>query len=363
MSKHHKIALIYLASIAVLLGGCLSRSSATAMPATTPVRVNPSTPTATATHVITATATPAATTTRAVPPTATPSPTTTPDPTAPHTPSLPLAPTGSGYREGFTDQGQPFRGDPAAPVVFEEFSSYQCGFCAKYFRESFAQVIADYVETGQVLYVYRDFPLPSQLQSSLAAEAANCAGSTGDGSTYWAMHDLLFARQAQWSGRGNADAIFKGYAQELGLDKAAFGQCLDEGATRALIETDVAEASVRGVRGTPTFLIDGQPLVGAQPYSIIAASIDAAIDAALAEGTKEGTTLQLAPASALASDLRQLPQNVQEAYRFALANPDVLEVIPCYCGCGQMGHENNRMCYVQSEGADGRVVFDRHAVT
>jgi protein-disulfide isomerase len=188
---------------------------------------------------------------------------------------------GSGYQEGFTDRGQPFKGDLTAPVVMEEFSGYQCGFCARYFRESFPQIMENYVETGQVLYVYRDFPLPSQVQSSVAAEAANCAGRAGDGSTYWAMHDLLFGRQAEWSGRGDADAIFSGYAQELGLDGAAFDQCLDSGATRGLVQADVAAGYAQGVRGTPTFLIDGQPVVGAQPYSVIAASIDAALAAAI----------------------------------------------------------------------------------
>ena len=183
----------------------------------------------------------------------------------------------SGYQEGFTEQGDPFRGDPAAPVVIEEFSSYQCPFCGKFFRESYAQVMANYVETGQVLYIFRDFPLPSQPQSPLAAEAANCAGQIGGGSAYWAMHDRLFEHQAEWSGKGNADAIFKGYAAELGLEAAAFDECLDSGATRAQVQADVAEGSARGVRGTPTFFINGRPLVGAQPYAVIAQAIDAAL--------------------------------------------------------------------------------------
>jgi predicted DsbA family dithiol-disulfide isomerase len=245
----------------------------------------------------------------------------------------------------------------------EEFSSYQCGFCAKYFRESFGQVMENYVETGQVLYIFRDFPLPGQPQSLLAAEAANCAGKTGDGGTYWAMHDVLFARQAEWSGRANAEAIFAGYAAEIGLDEAAFDECIDSGATRNLADVDVAEALARGVRGTPTFFVGGQLLVGAQPYAIIAASIDAALDAAVAERTQVGAEIELAAASALVPDLQDLPQHVQTAYRFALANPDVLEVIPCYCGCNQIGHRNNRMCYVESETADGQIVFDGHAVT
>lgn len=74
-----------------------------------------------------------------------------------------------------------------------------------------------------------------------------------------------------------------------------------------------------------------------------------------------GTAIKLAPASDLPSDLRQLPLEYQEAYRFAMANSDVLEKIPCYCGCGSVGHMNNYMCYVQSETADGRVVLDYHA--
>ncbi len=72
--------------------------------------------------------------------------------------------------------------------------------------------------------------------------------------------------------------------------------------------------------------------------------------------------IQLAPASQLSERVRGAPPVVQEAYRFAIANPEILAKLPCYCGCNQVGHENNRMCYVQSETADGQVVFDSHAL-
>ena len=75
------------------------------------------------------------------------------------------------------------------------------------------------------------------------------------------------------------------------------------------------------------------------------------------------TALKLAPVSALSPSLRRLPTRVQEAYRFALANPEVLSKIPCYCGCDASGHKSNRMCYIRSESADGRVVFDDHGST
>ena len=74
-----------------------------------------------------------------------------------------------------------------------------------------------------------------------------------------------------------------------------------------------------------------------------------------------GSGIELAPASDLTPALRRLPPDVQRAYRFALANRDVLEKIPCYCGCGNIGHTDNYACYVRSVGDDGRVIFDHHA--
>jgi protein-disulfide isomerase len=203
------------------------------------------------------------------------------------------------YQEGFTAQGDPFRGSLDAPVLVEEFSSYQCPFCAKYFRESYPQLVAEYVETGQVLYIFRDFPLPGHPQSRLAAEAANCAGQLGGGSALWAMHDRLFEGQGEWSGKIAAGKVFKGYADEQGLDTADFGECLDSGATRAQIDADASEGSARGVRGTPTFFINGRPLVGAQPYEIIAQFVDAALageTAAAAEPPPAPTPAHIAPA-------------------------------------------------------------------
>jgi hypothetical protein len=73
------------------------------------------------------------------------------------------------------------------------------------------------------------------------------------------------------------------------------------------------------------------------------------------------STLKLAPVSALSTDVLRLPQEIQEAYRFALANPDILDKIPCYCGCSRINHASNLSCYIQSQTADGQVVFDSHA--
>jgi hypothetical protein len=71
--------------------------------------------------------------------------------------------------------------------------------------------------------------------------------------------------------------------------------------------------------------------------------------------------LTLAPASALPDFVRDGSSQVKGAYRFAIANPDVLSVIPCYCGCGAIGHKNNLQCYIKDRQPDGSIVFENHA--
>jgi hypothetical protein len=72
--------------------------------------------------------------------------------------------------------------------------------------------------------------------------------------------------------------------------------------------------------------------------------------------------LKLAPASALPPEIQKQPATVREAYQFAIANPDALKNIPCYCGCGSVGHTSNYMCYIKEVKANGAYVFDDHAL-
>ncbi len=181
------------------------------------------------------------------------------------------------YTVGFTSDGHAFKGNPDASVTIEEYSSYQCPFCRRYFDETYPGLVSRYVETGQVLYIYKDFPLSGQPQSPKAAEAARCAGEAGGAQSYWDMHDRLFAGQGEWSGRSNAAEIFKSYAAGLGVPQAAFDDCLDSGRMASQVQVDSNEGMTRGVRGTPTFFINGQALVGAQPLTAFASAIDGAL--------------------------------------------------------------------------------------
>lgn len=195
----------------------------------------------------------------------------------PGTEASPAAAAVAAHEVGFTEGGAPFRGDPAAPVVLEEFSSYQCPYCQQHFRENYPQILANYVDTGQVLYVFRDSPRPSQPHSPLAAQAARCAGRAGGAAGYWSMHDRLFEQQGEWSTAEDTAALFKAYAADLGLDSPVFDRCLDTEETRAQVEADAADGTSRGVRGTPTFYLNGQILEGYYPYAAFAQAIEAVL--------------------------------------------------------------------------------------
>lgn len=190
---------------------------------------------------------------------------------------------------GFTADGHVYRGRPDAAVVIEEFSSYQCPFCGRFFDETYPDLIGEYVDQGKVQYIFRDFPLAGQPQSPLAAEATRCAADVGGAQAFWDMHDHVFSGRGDWAGRSDADQVFKGYATELGLDQAAFDECLDSGTMADRVQVDWTEGRTRGVNGTPSFFINGQLLVGAQPISAFAEAIDraAAGEPAVASGDAE----------------------------------------------------------------------------
>jgi protein-disulfide isomerase len=111
--------------------------------------------------------------------------------------------------------------------------------------------------------------LPFHPLARPAHEAARCAGARGK---YWAYHDRLFAAQPAFQ---RADLIR--YAVEVGLDAEAFARCLDTRTFKDAVEADLAQARALGVTGTPTFFINGRPLVGAHPVENFRAVIDEAL--------------------------------------------------------------------------------------
>jgi protein-disulfide isomerase len=174
----------------------------------------------------------------------------------------------------------PSIGDANAPVTLIEFSDFQCPFCGRAFSSTLPALKQDYIDTGKVRYVFRDFPLISiHPQARKAAEAAHCAGEQGK---YWEMHDTLFKNQ-----RALGVLQMKDYARTLGLDEDQFNSCLDEGKYAKVVDENMAAGSAVGVTGTPTFfvgksnadgMIEGTRIIGAQSVVAFREAIDKLID-------------------------------------------------------------------------------------
>jgi protein-disulfide isomerase len=122
-------------------------------------------------------------------------------------------------------------------------------------------LLQQYVDTGEAQFVYKHSAFLGP-ESVWAAQAAECAADQGK---FWEYHDLLFQRQkGENQGAFSKDNLI-GFAQELGLDMTQFEPCLRDDKTLARVQADTEEGQQFGVRGTPTFFINGKPLVGAQP--------------------------------------------------------------------------------------------------
>jgi len=169
----------------------------------------------------------------------------------------------------------PLKGDKNAPVVIVEFSDFQCPFCRRFYIQTLSQIEKEYVDTGKVLFVYRDFPLNSiHPAAQKSAEAAECADEQGK---FWEFHNALFDEQNK-QGAGtvdyNVDDIKTWASTVQGLDTAKFNECLDSGKYEQEVNKDFQDGVNAGVGGTPTFYINGQEVSGAQPFSVFKQVID-----------------------------------------------------------------------------------------
>ncbi|MBT3814291.1 DsbA family protein [Candidatus Woesearchaeota archaeon] len=162
------------------------------------------------------------------------------------------------------------KGDKDAPVTIVEFSDYECPFCTKFYDQSLQQIEKNYIDTGKVKFIYRDFPLSFHQNAQKAAEAAEVAGELGGDEKYFEMHDLLFEK-----GVAGGVASFKQYAREIGLDGGKFDKMLDSGEMAKEVQDDFIAGQQLGVSGTPAFFINGNLVSGAQPFSVFEQVIEA----------------------------------------------------------------------------------------
>ena len=168
------------------------------------------------------------------------------------------------------------KGQTDAKLTVIEFSDFQCPFCERFYRETLPLIEKEYIQTGKVRMVYRDFPMENiHPHAQKAAEAAQCAGEQGK---YWEMHDAIFQNQ-----KAIGVENLKKHAKGLGLAADRFNQCLDSSKYAEEVKKDLMDGQAAGVEGTPSFFIgttgkdktiQGFPIGGARPYAVFKQTFD-----------------------------------------------------------------------------------------
>lgn len=173
-------------------------------------------------------------------------------------------------------------GDPKAPVTVIEFSDYECPFCKRSFEQVLPSLKKEYIDTGKVKFVYRDFPLSFHANAEKEAEAAQCAKDQGGDKAYYRFHDQIFTKTTS-NGTGLALTELPVIAKDLGLNVNTFQKCLDSGKFKDEVAKDMADGQAAGVSGTPAWivgksgkdgLVEGKLIVGAQPFAAFKTVID-----------------------------------------------------------------------------------------
>ena len=171
-------------------------------------------------------------------------------------------------------------GDAKAPLVMVEYTDFQCPFCQQFQNTAFAQIKANYIDTGKLRFVSRDFPLDFHENARRAATAGRCAAEQGK---FWEMRHVMIVNAEQLK----PDNLIT-YAANVKLDVPKFKSCLESDRFKAQIDQDIAEGEIAGVQGTPSFVIgrlendklEGVRLVGAQPYAQFDVRIQELLDQA-----------------------------------------------------------------------------------
>jgi len=167
----------------------------------------------------------------------------------------------------FLDNGSPILGNPNAPITLIEFGDYQCHFCNVFFHTTEDSILKNYVETGKVRMIFKDYNIIGP-DSVNASHGAHCAKDQG---LFWEYHDILYSN---WTGENNGWASSENlgrFAQEIGLDMDIWSECMLSGIHSQTILASNENARSLELTGTPAFFIidsDGKTtrLFGAQPF-------------------------------------------------------------------------------------------------
>jgi protein-disulfide isomerase len=163
------------------------------------------------------------------------------------------------------------RGNPSAPITIIEFADFACSACGLFARETMPTLEREWIANGRARIKYIPFILGTFPRAMDAARSAECAAEQN---AFWSMHDLLYTRQREWTGLGDARERFEAFARELKLDIARFRTCWQADRARGRIDGNTQVARLLQIRGTPTFFINGARIQGAIPADKISAYLE-----------------------------------------------------------------------------------------
>ena len=173
-----------------------------------------------------------------------------------------------------TDNGSPIMGDPDAPITILEWGDYQCTFCYKFHQDTLDIINDEFIKTGKVKVIFKDFPL-NGLDSKLAAESSYCAHDQGK---YWEYHNQLYENWAgERTGWITREALSE-FAKSINLDTAKFNKCLNESKYENKINSIYEFGKQIGIDATPSFLVFNDEKIikirGNQPLEVFLKTFD-----------------------------------------------------------------------------------------
>ncbi len=177
-------------------------------------------------------------------------------------------------KKNLMENGSPILGDPSAPITILEWGDYQCTFCYRFHQSSLNIILEEYIDSGKINLVFKDFPLNGP-DSILGAEAAYCAGDQGK---YWAFHNELYSNWAgERTGWINYDSLNQ-FAKSVNLELDEFTSCLDEHKYKQKVLELEKFGKEIGIDATPSFLIFNDKKIikikGNQPIDAFRQAID-----------------------------------------------------------------------------------------
>ena len=179
----------------------------------------------------------------------------------------------------FYNNASPILGDTNAPLTLIEFGDYQCTYCKKFFHETEESILINYIQTGKVKMLFKDFIIVDE-DSVNAASAAHCAN---DQKMFWQYHSTLYNN---WDGEGtgwaSSEQLHK-FASTLGLDMNKFTECMSQSKWENLVHSSHDDGRTLGVDATPTFFIIDEnnkvlKITGAQRYDVFQEVFDSLLE-------------------------------------------------------------------------------------